>query len=212
MMVTKVLNLFHISKEVKEMKNHLFSSCVGLALLIVVAFFGTASAVTITFSEYPVGTLVDNQYAGLGVVFSVGPVDGTLPIIANDGAMPGSPVLSPNPPYNGDFWMTFTSPTNYVQFEAGYWDTVSTGLINVYDPFATLLFTATNIGTGPETFTFQGLGNIGAIYFNSENDPAGADIDNLTFYAVPEPSTLLLLGSGFAGLGLWGRKRFKANS
>lgn len=26
---------------------------------------------------------------------------------------------------------------------------------------------------------------------------------------VPEPSTLLLLGSGFAGLGLWGRKRFR---
>jgi hypothetical protein len=42
-------------------------------------------------------------------VFSA--LTGNAPIIANDGAMPDSPVLSPNPPFAGDFqWMFLAAP------------------------------------------------------------------------------------------------------
>lgn len=50
-------------------------------------------------------------------------------------------------------------------------------------------FTATKSGSG-----------VGAVVSFTENDVA----------TVPEPTSMLLLGSGLLGLGLWGRKRMQA--
>jgi hypothetical protein len=161
---------------------------------------GTANAV-ITFDEFPVGTVISDQYAAQGVKFLAG-YGGNLPVIAEDDSMPTSPVLSPQPIYSGDFWMTFTVPTTDVQFLSGYWDTIGSGIIKVYDPSLTFLASLSNTTIGVEQINITGLGQIGYVYFNSTQDPAGADIDNLV---VPEPATLCLLGLG--ALSLLRRKR-----
>ena len=106
------------------------------AILIGVA--GMASAAPtylITFDEFPVGTMVSNQYAPLGVLFHPGNITQGLPIIDWNGAMPTQPILRPQGEaaglyiYQGDFWMQFTTPVVEVEFDSGYWDGV--GTINV---------------------------------------------------------------------------------
>jgi hypothetical protein len=174
----------------------------------VIVMAGSANAL-ITFDEYGLGTVITNQYAAQGVLFSG--VSGSAPIITMDGALQ---VVSPNPPYAGDFEMTFINPVDWVEFDAGYWDTRYSGDIRAYDAGMNVIGTLTNQTIWTETglvyehFTFTGLGPIAAIYFNSVPDPAGAAMDNLDFSApIPEPATIALVGLGLLGLGARLRKR-----
>jgi len=180
--------------------------CTMLALTVLaVSVSAVAGTYTLTFSEFPVGTIVTTQYAADGVTFSgvtLGP-----PIIANDGAMPFSPVLSPNPVFAGDFNINFPSGAYNVSFQSGYWDTLGSGVIDVYNTSGGFLGSVTDTGLGPQFMDFSSFGTIGHIYFNSYADPFGADIDNLTFTTTPELGTLLLLGSGLLGtIGVIRRK------
>jgi hypothetical protein len=170
-----------------------------------------ASSGAINFSEHPLGTVISNQYAGLGVVFLPGTVTQRLPQISMDGAMPSQPVLRPTgepdfSTFQGDFWMQFPAPATQVSFISGFWDGVGTAAVKVYDPGMNLLANLTNAGTGVQAFNITGLGLIGSIYFNSIGDGAGADIDNLAVSVVPVPGAVLLgaLGAGMVG---WLRRR-----
>jgi hypothetical protein len=185
------------------------------SLLICVCLLGfveTANAV-ITFSEFPTGTAISNQYAPQGVLFKAGSLTTGLPVISPDGFMPASPVLRPaggQQPYSlfqGDFWMEFVAPVLDVTFDSGYWDAVGAAVIDVYDPSMTPLASFSNTTTGVETISISGLGQIGYVYFNSVADPYGGDIDNLAFTStIPAPGAVLLgtLGTGLLG---WLRRR-----
>lgn len=179
---------------------------------IIFSIAGTAGAgPTITFDEFPLGTMIDTEYAPQGVLFLVGDVTPRLPQISMDGAMPTQPVLRPTgePDYymfQGDFWMEFTIPALEIQFDSGYWDDVGVGIIDVYDPAMNPLANLTNIGIGVQAISISGLGPIGYVYFNSIGDGAGADIDNLSFTPIPAPSAIILGGFG-VGLVGWLRRR-----
>lgn len=185
------------------------------AILIGVAGLAKAAPTTmITFNEFPIGTVISDQYAGLGVLFHPGDVTGTLPKIAPNGANPTQPDLSPQgegtPPqfwqYAGDFWIQFTTPAIEVQFDSGYWDEIGTGIINVYDPAFTFLASLSNTTYGMNVTDLSGMGPIGYVYFNSIGDGAGSDIDNLGFTPIPAPGAIVLGGIGVGLIG-WLRRR-----
>jgi hypothetical protein len=180
------------------------------AILISVAGLSSAAPTTlITFDEFPLGTMIDNQYAPLGVVFLPGDVTPRLPQISMNGAMPTQPVLRPtgepdNYIFQGDFWIHFTTTAVEVQFDSGYWDTIGSGIINVYDPYMNPLASLSNTVTGVNVTNVTG--SIGYIYFNSIADGAGADIDNLAFTPIPAPGAIVLGGIGVGLIG-WLRRR-----
>ena len=185
--------------------------------VIVIAVAGLASAAPttwITFDEFPVGTVIDTDYAPLGVVFTAATYN--PPVISMNGAMPDQPILRPDggpSTYQGDFWIQFTTPAVEVQFDSGWWDGLGTGVIDVYDPAMNPLANLTNTTTGVNVTTISGMGPVGYIYFNSVADGAGADIDNLGFsilnfdtIPIPAPGSILLGGIGVGLIG-WLRRR-----
>jgi len=137
----------------------------------------------ITFSEFPLGTLITTQYESEGVVFSGTPG----PFITTDIDNPTSPALSPGAFYLGTIDMEFVSPADAttpasvssVEFDLGYMNNIGGATISTFDIDGNLLASFATTQIGIEHISLGGP--IHKIEVVVTSDPAGAAIDNLGF-------------------------------
>jgi hypothetical protein len=210
--------------EDKDLKKLLF-----VLLVLCMAIPITAGASLIQFETTPPqGDPVSDYYKiSDGVYFTAG-TSGFFPTATMDSWSTGStPVLTDagglitNPPFGhdgaGDFWIHFVTPVTNVSFDSGMWDLASTANVFLFsynaddtsgiDPYSDpgVIGLFTNATTDVYHFDF-GSNVISMMYFDSSSDDGGASITNLSFTPVPEPGTMILLGSGLMGLASYGRK------
>jgi hypothetical protein len=180
-----------------------------------------AGALPIDFEGLADGAVVTNQYAGQGVLFS----NATALIAGNAG---GSLNEIDFPPASGvtivfddggPMMLVFPTPFSFVSGLFTYTtqltlqafsDTAGTNLIGS----VTSLYNDNTAGgfgdpgSSPnELLHFSSAAGIGSIKIIG--DPAGSSftLDNFNGAPVPEPASLLLLGSGLGGLWLHRRRR-----
>lgn len=146
-----------------------------------------AAPVTITFSEFSVGTTITTQYVSQGIDFS-----SASAFIATDSANPTSPVLSGTPQFTGPITGCFVHPTTgqgtvrrQFSLDAGYFDSIGSTQITWFDGKGNQLGSVTNSAFGIEHFTITvPFGTTGIHCWTVAavgSEPAGFAVDNVSF-------------------------------
>jgi hypothetical protein len=158
-----------------------------------------ADTYTINFEQYPEYTQITNQYAADGVTFT-NALQLVAPFYDSSDYPPhsGSGVITndPNDPIMAAFYPDVTDVSG--------WYTDGDGVtVTAYDDLDNVLATfngAPVIGADSE-FVLDNLANASSITISDVGgNPDFLTVDDLTFTQVPEPGSLLLLGTGVLGL------------
>jgi hypothetical protein len=137
----------------------------------------------ITFSEFPLGTYITNQYSNRGIIFG-----GDSPFITTDGSNPTSPVLSGTPQFQGTIEGRFVNPNNGItpitissfSLDAGYFDDVNTTRIEWFDQYDNKLGERINSALGIEHFNIEGSNIARWRIATISSEPGGFAIDNVS--------------------------------
>ena len=194
-----------IKKEVKGMKKYLALTMVLASILV---FAGTSSANLIVNGGFETGDFTGWTRSGNTGFTSVslgnphaGIYAARLGPIGSDGYLLQSAFFTTTVGalYNVDFWL-FSDGRTPNDFGALYFGGVPTTLVSL-----------TNIPAQPYTLyhtVVRANSTSGNLEFRFRNDPSFLWLDDVSVNAVvPEPGTLMLLGSGLAGIAIFGLRR-----
>jgi PEP-CTERM motif len=185
-----------------------------LALILLVFGMRPAQAVTIDFEEFADGSqgLASIIYPEVTFTSSTGDV-------YINGAGASKDFCAYDGSCSGVTDVVFSSPVNNLTFESAGEET--SGLLSSADVYVNGVFVTTvgisydGVFVTYDPVDLTAFSNITRVVLSS-TDGAGVTWDNFTFDAaaapVPEPTSLLLLGSGLAGLAYLRRRQLKRES
>ncbi|MDU0457506.1 MAG: PEP-CTERM sorting domain-containing protein [Geobacteraceae bacterium] len=193
-----------------------------ITLAAVLAFSVNAIAATINFDTTATGTYTSLSFSDLTITYTGG--TGSFQVSSAD---PGSPISGNallsyyTNPGTAPFLVTFNNNTNVNSFSIGVGDynqDVDNTYLQAFDASWNLL--GSDYYQNPDTQyggDFLSVATASAIkyvkFWDADPYPGAVYWDVMSYDnnapAVPEPSTMLLLGGGLAGLAFWRRKQRK---